>query len=416
MRQSYRLSGLALALVAAACQSPTDASGHQSAPLAALPRALTAAEQQALEGSTTFGLALFRQVNAAHRGENVFVSPLSASLALGMALNGANGATLDSMRATLGWGTRPMAEINTAYKGLADLLIALDPAVTFKSANSIWVRQGLPMLPAFSAVNQQTFAATTGLLDFASAAAAPAINTWVSEETNGRITSIVSAPIDPAMVMFLINAIWFKGSWRDQFKVADTRPAPFMNAAGDTSSVPMMSRTGRVRFVGGTLAYGADIPYGNGAFSMVVLLPRFGQTVEQLVDSLTGASWQAATADAVTVVRDEASLSLPKFTMSFDARLNTPLQALGMGIAFSDLADFSRMTPSSVAISDVRQKTWVQVNEEGTEAAAVTSVGIRATSGLPSAIVVDRPFVFAIRERFSGALLFVGKVARLPAS
>ena len=415
MRPLCRRFCLAAAIAVVACQSPTDAGGHQSAPLAALPRALTIAEQQALAGTTTFGLALFRQVNAAHRGENVFVSPLSASLALGMALTGASGATLDSMRETLGWGARPMAEINAAYKGLADLLIALDPAVSFLSANSIWARQGLPVLQPFTAANQQTFAATTRLLDFASAAAAPTINTWVSEATNGRITSIVSAPIDPAMVMFLINAIWFKGSWRDQFKVTDTRAAPFMNAAGDTSSVPMMTRTGRVRFVGGTLAHGADLPYGNGAFSMVILLPRFGQTVEQLVDSLTGATWQAAIADAATSVAANGMVSLPKFTLSFDARLNAPLQALGMGIAFSDLADFSRMTPVSVAISEVRQKTWVQVNEEGTEAAAVTSIGIGITSGPPS-LRVDRPFVFAIRERFSGALLFVGKVARLPAS
>ena len=406
-----RLSHLAAVALAAGCQSPTDG-GHQPQELRALPRPLTVAEQEALAGSTEFGLALFRTVNASHRGENVVLSPLSATLALGMALNGASGATLDSMRRTLGWGTRPMPEVNDAYRGLLALLTTLDPAVQFVGSNSIWVRQEFPVLSAFSSVNQQTFAATTRMLDFDSPSAASTINAWVSQSTNGRIPTIVDS-VEGSDVLFLINAIWFKGQWRDQFRASLTRPAPFANATGDTTLVPMMHRDQQVRFIGNGLASGVSLPYGNGAFSMLVLLPHAGHTVEQLVDSLTSDAWRTLATDGLGGSGGAGTVDLPKFTLAFGQSLRGPLAALGMGIAFTDQADFSRMTSVPVLISDVKQKSWIDVNEEGTEAAAATSVSIGVTSA-PPGVRVDRPFVFAIRERFSGALLFIGKVARLP--
>jgi serpin B len=413
-----RASLLTLCLAGlAAC---ADSTGPTHAPdvLTGLPRALTAAEQDALAGSTSFGLQLFRTVSQAHPGENVLLSPLSASFALGMALNGAAGATRDSMRAALGWGTRTDQEINEAYLGLATLLPSLDPQVQFTSANSMWADNSFPVLPAFVSTNRTYFGARIQNLDFSSSAAVPTINAWVSDATRSRIPTIIDQ-IDPSEVMFLINAIWFKGSWRARFDPANTRPGWFRNAAGDSVSVPMMHRTGDLRLIWGPTYYGGEQRYGNGAYSMIILMPNAGATLEQVVDSVVTRGWAIATRDTSrSAAFTSGDVTMPRFTLKHEEKLNDALTTLGMGIAFDQWrADFTRIanTGNPIWISRVQQKTWMDVNEEGTEAAAVTSVGIATTvSMLPPALTVDRAFVVAIRERFSGAILFIGKVAKLP--
>ncbi len=402
---------LVLIALLAACSDPNAPVGPP-APLTQLPRALTAAEQDALAGSTTFGLGLFRSLSQARPGENVMVSPLSASFALGMALNGAAGVTRDSMRAVLGWGTRSEEEINEAYRGLATLLPSLDPQVALTSANSIWIDQHLPVLAPFVSTNQRYFGARVQNLDFASASAPPTINAWVRDATQQRITSIIDR-IDPGEVMFLINALWFKGSWREKFDPARTVSSWFRNAGGDSVRTRMMSRTGEVRLFGGANFHGGELAYGNGAYGMLFLLPDPGTTVDQLAASMSPASWAAATA---LTNSGRGDVLIPRFELADDGVLNTALAQLGMGIAFSDRADFSGIAPLPLAITKVRQKSWIRVDEQGTEAAAVTSVGVGVTSAPPTSLAVDRAFVFAIRERLSGAILFIGKVAALPPS
>ena len=395
-------------LALGACQDGTGPNPQGDA-LRGLPRALTSAEQDALTANTRFGLDLFRTVSRARPGRNVVLSPLSASFALGMALNGAGSATRDSMRAVLGWGNRSDQEINDAYRGLATLLPSLDPKVQFTSANSIWIDQSFPVLASFVNTNRSYFGAQVQNLDFRSAGAPGIINQWVSSATNDRIPHLLDA-IDADEVLLLINAIWFKGSWRERFEAAHTQSGWFHNAAGDSTLVPMMSRHGRVRLLSGPTWSGGEQAYGNGAYSLLIFMPIGGATVEGLADSLTSATWANATRDTSYGTLD---VSMPRFRLADDNSLKDALTSLGMGIAFSDGADFSRIANAALTISRVQQKSWLDVNEEGTEAAAATVVGIGTTSSAPVSFVVDRPFVFAIRERFSGAILFIGKVAKL---
>ncbi|MBI3791323.1 MAG: hypothetical protein HY275_10660 [Gemmatimonadetes bacterium] len=207
-----------LAALLVACDAGGPAGPPQA--LTALPRPLSATESEALAGSANFGLGLLRETSAGAPGRNVVVSPLSASMALGMALNGAAAATRDSMRAVLGWGNRSDDEINAAYKGLATLLVSLDPQVRFTSANAVWINQGFPVLSPFVQVNRDAFGAQVANLDFTSGSAVGTVNRWVSGATSGRIPSIIDG-FQSGDELLLVNALWFKGSWRDRFDPAN---------------------------------------------------------------------------------------------------------------------------------------------------------------------------------------------------
>jgi serpin B len=402
----------ALALVAA-CASTTEP-GPSGPPLDALPRALTAGEQRVIGASNDFSFALFRRLSAAQKDSNVFTSPLSASMALGMAMNGAASTTYDEMRATLGFGASATeSEIGESYKSLIALLRGLDPSVELRIANSIWYRAGFPVERSFLDAGRNWFDAQVGALDFASPSAVAAINGWVSTSTAGKIPTIID-DIEDDQVMFLINAIYFKGSWRAKFDPMRTLDAPFRGVEGDQPT-KLMHRDGTMRYLQATDFEAVDLPYGNSAYSMTVVLPSAGTSVEAVAASLQTGAWT----DRVSQFRDaEVDLFLPRFKLEWQRMLIPDLQSLGMRAAFVDGgADFSRMSSlgRELYISLVKQKTYVDVNEEGTEAAAVTNVGISVTSmPVRTLFRVDRPFVFVIRERLSGTILFMGKVVRMP--
>ena len=407
---------LAIVVLVSACRDPNAPSG--AAPrITALPRALTAGEQAVIGASNAFGFGLLRELDETRADSNIFMSPLSASMALGMTMNGAAGQTFDEMRAALAFGTRPAAEINASYRSLIDMLRALDPTVDFRIANSIWYRAGFPFEQAFLDESRQFFDARVSGLDFASPNAAPSINDWVRQSTNGKIDQIVDGPIPNDVVMYLINAIYFNGSWMTRFDRNQTRTEQFHTIGGTTAPIAMMRRTDTVRVAETADAQVVDLPYGGGAYTMTILLPKEGKSLRDVVATLTADSWQAALAGATA---RSVELQMPKFTLRWEALLNDPLQALGMRQAFQgDVADFTRMSRDAgnhLYISKVRQKAFVDVHEEGTEAAAVTSVEIRVTCACgPQVIRIDRPFVFAIRERLSGTILFLGKIVRPPA-
>ena len=211
--------------------------------------------------------------------------------------------------------------------------------------------------------------------------------------------------------MYLINAIYFKGSWRSQFDKSKTANAPFFALDGSSASVPMMTETATFGVAHGSNYIGVDLPYGNSAYSMTVVLPNSGTDINAFAESMTLEKWQSIGA---TMNEGETTLFLPRFKLEWKRTLNDDLAALGMGIAFT-AADFTRMSPrgNELVIDNVIQKTFVDVNEEGTEAAAVTSVGVTVTSA-PAPIRIDRPFLVAIRERLSGTVLFIGKIVKLP--
>jgi len=391
-----------------------DSGGSTRGPkrIANLPRPLTASEGSLVQADNRFTLTLFGQV--AHRtraDSNVFVSPLSVAAALAMAYNGAGGVTLQEMQGALNLQGMKLEEVNEGYRGLTTVLRDLDPAVCLRLANSVWYRPAFAATSSFLDATRTYFGAVVRSVDFAAASTAPTINAWVSDNTAGRITKIVPDLIPVDVNMYLVNAIYFKGMWSTPFDSSRTHPDVFHLATGGTAMVPMMTSTGTaaVRIYRDAGVTVLDLPYGGGAFSMTIVLPPAPGGIDSLIRGLSDDRWRAWIGG---LSPDRLFVSLPKFTMSSAAALNATLGALGMQTAFCGpwTTDFTRLDPAGkTCITDVRQGAWVQVNEEGTEAAAATSAGIGFTS-VPPRIVVDRPFLFAIRERFSGAILFFGKV------
>jgi serpin B len=407
---SVRRTFLPLLLACFACK---DATGPAPEPLTSLPRQLTPAEQKLIVSSNNFAFDLLHQINASQKSENVFISPLSASMALGMTANGAAGATYDAFRTTLRFGDASKQDVNEGYKSLIALLTGLDRSSDFRIANSIWYDKTFPFNDAFLNESKSFFNAQVQGIDFRQPAALNTINGWVSDATEKKIPAILDS-IDPSEVMFLINAIYFKGSWQEQFDKSKTADAPFFALDGSSKMTPLMhaSPNARVASVPGVTA--VDLYYGNSAYTMTLLLPDKNTDVNTAVASLTPAAWKNL---VDSFHPGEVDIYLPRFRIEWKRVLNDDLKSMGLAQAFGN-ADFTPMSPlgKELVITKVIQKTFVDVNEEGTEAAAATSVGIGVTSApLMTTVRFDRPFIFAIRERFSATILFIGKIAKLPA-
>lgn len=371
-------------------------------------RELTTLEKSLVESDNRFALKLFREVAREKKNENVFISPLSVAMALGMTLNGANAGTREAMESALELSGLTIEEINESYQSLLALLVQLDPKVQMQIANAIWYRQEMTLEPDFVALNQKYFDAVVRGLNFNDAHAKDIINAWVKEKTRGRIPTIVDQ-INRDHMMFLINAIYFKGAWTYKFNPNQTRDDWFTTASGAKTACKMMNLKNDWHYFTNDQFQAIDLPYGDAGFSMTVLLPQPGIAVDSVVAAFTSENWAAWQNQ---LAKQTVELALPKFSLSFEMSLKETLQALGMAVAFTPAADFTKMSRAgNLAISDVKHKTFVEVNEEGTEAAAVTSVGIIVTS-LPQTITmrVDRPFVYVLREHNSQTILFMGRM------
>jgi len=375
-------------------------------------RALTPQEQSLVQSDNAFGFKLFKEIVNREQDNNVFISPLSVALALGMTLNGASGDTREAMQAALELSALTDQEINESYESLIELLRGLDPKVIFQIANSIWYRQDISFREEFFDLAQTYFDAEVSGLDFSDPNTLNAINSWVDENTNGKIKEIVDA-IDPLTVMFLINAIYFKGTWTYEFDEELTRDDLFTLPDGSQEACQMMYQRGEFSYFENSDFQAIDMPYGDGDYSMTVLLPRQENDIGSLISAFTEDSWS----DWLSSFSKEAvALHFPKFKLEYELELNDALTALGMGVAFQPgNADFTRMYANGgLYIDKIKHKTFVEVNEEGTEAAAVTSVEMSLTAEGPSDITmrVDRPFVFMIRESHSDTILFMGKIVQ----
>jgi len=370
-------------------------------------RELTSIEKTIVDSDNRFGIKLFQEIVKTQKDTNIFISPLSVSMALGMTLNGANGTTREAMINTLELAGLSDQQINENYASLVELLVGLDPKVKFQIANSIWYRNDMAFEPSFIDLNKKYFDALVSALDFANPNAKNIINAWVDEHTNGKIKEIVEE-IKRDDVMFLINAIYFKGIWKYQFDEKNTAAALF--TLPDNSQVPckMMAQTGEFQYFANDKFQAIDMPYGDELFSMVVILPGSAVNLDELIMELDQNNWDQWLG---LFQKEKGTIFLPRFKLEYKLKMNDVLKALGMGIAFSGDADFTRMyKPGGLFISEVNHKTFVEVNEEGTEAAAVTSVVIDRTSTSGFVMRVDRPFIFAIREHHSGTILFIGKI------
>ncbi len=414
-RRSSSLIPAAALLAAATCIHAPTAPGAARPALTALPRQLTSAEQSIIGASNAFSFALFGQVSAAQPGANVFLSPLSASMSLGMALNGAADSTYDQMRSALQFGNATQHDIDAGYQSLIALLTSLDPAVKMQIANSIWYERTFPFYQSFLDTAKTYFDAEVQPLDFTDASASlAAVNGWVNTKTSGKIPSILDQ-IQPGDVMFLVNAVYFKGNWRDRFDSTETQDAAFSPATGAPQQVPLMHRQGSMSYTETSTYQAMDLAYGDSAFTMTVLLPKPGTSVDALADSLNPRFWNALIA---SLGSEPVDLYLPKLNLSYGRQHNDDLKALGMRSAFvPDVADFTRMSSlgKRLYISFVKQKAFVNVDESGTEAAAATVTGVTVTAvQQPVVMRVDRPYLFVIRERLSGTLLFMAKIASMP--
>lgn len=380
---------------------PDNGNGKEFTPIV-----LTRAEQGINSGVNEFGLKLYRSL---YDKDQVFISPLSVSLALSMTAYGARGTTEQEMIETLGFGDATRDQVGEYYKKMVAGLLGADNRTTLEIANSIWVKNIINLRQDFSNGVKDYFMADIFSRDFSSSSLIQEINSWCSEKTHGLIKNAADN-LDPSTVMALVNALYFNGKWSSEFGKAYNGKFKALNSS--SVSTKMMNRTGSYKYASDGGYRMVSVPYGNGAFVMDLILPEAegGAAFEKAVKDLT---WDVYSGLITGQSTFEVNVTMPVFKMEYDTELQDILAAMGMPSAFGGFANFSGITDdASLCISKVIHKTLVDVNEKGTEAAAVTIVDMKMTSAGPGYSIdftADRPFIFAIRETSTNALVFVGQ-------
>lgn len=378
---------------------------------------LRSSEAKMVKSDQQFAFEFFANVfneEAADKDDNFVVSPLSLSMALAMTWNGADGETKQAMQKVLRLDGYSDEEVNEYYKKLREALLKTDPSTKLAIANSIWTNKNVVIDSDFIKVNQDYFNSVVKSVDFADSKTVNELNQWAAENTNNLIDHVIDET-DPMALMYLMNAIYFKGVWTSEFDAKNTTKKPFFYMNGKSKNVDMMHQKTDFNYTENQLLQMVELPYGNQAFSMLVLLPKEGKMLADIISDLQkGDSW---TALASGLRKSDVDLYLPKFKTEYSKRLNDALINMGMGIAFDpSRADFSRMSDHDAFISFVDQFTYISTDEVGTEAAAVTVVGIEFTSYQPPRTVTfnaNRPFIYIIQENSTGSILFMGAVKDL---
>lgn len=372
----------------------------------------TKIDGKAVDGMSAFAFDLFRELNREEEGGNVFISPLSVSTALTMTLNGAMGGTREAMRDVLGYRDLEEGSFNGTFQNLLPYLMQADEKTELDLSNSIWYRQGEAIGEEFLRLNRDVFDAGVEEMDFGKPDAADIINGWIGDATGGRIEKMIDPPISPDVVMYLINAVYFKGDWTKAFDEKETFETFFTEDAGDRKTIQMMSRKTAVDY-GETEDFKVvRLPYGNGRLSMSLILPMGGRSVEEFIEILDARLWGEIKASLSET--EDVLLNVPKFKMAYGIKnLNKVLSILGMETAFGPEADFSGIR-EGIFISRVLHKAVLEVNEKGSEAAAATVVEMLESAVMePVAFIADRPFVFVIADDIHGSVLFMGKYSRV---
>jgi serpin B len=365
-----------------------------------------------VQADNAFGLSLFREIAGGMSDSNVVISPLSVAIALGMTVNGAAGTTLEDMKTVLGLSGYSMDEVNRRYRDLIHLLLGLDPAVELRIANSVWCRENVPFKERFLDACDRYFDSETRSLDFSRPDASDIINAWVADQTNDKITQIVDNRIDPLTMIFLINAVYFKGNWLHAFDPEETYDSQFRLPDGTYTPCRMMCQPETTDFYTllSTPEFDAlDMAYGDSVFSMTIFLPKDDKPVSSIIGDFTPSNWNEWMQDFMPW---SGRVLFPRFEVEYGLNMNDVLTALGMGIIFDpERADFTRMCDvfQDFYVKKVKHKTYIRVDEIGTEAAAVTSVEMGPTS-IPNHFCVNRPFVLVIRENRLNTILFIGQI------
>jgi len=370
-------------------------------------------DKQVIQSENALGIQLLEEFIKSDKAANVIISPYSISTALAMAYNGASSDTAAQMAKVLGWSETTLENLNQASEQQRKLLEHSDESVELSIANSIWYQESSEIRPSFLNTGENSYKAEINAEDnLSSSRTMDKINEWVKKNTQDKITSILSEPLSSNTISVLINAIYFKGTWTHPFSEDLTEEHPFTLGDETIQNVQMMQQTHVFPYAETEDWQAIRLPYGDGRMSMLIILPRKQSTIDILTQQLVKdpSPWQR-TYDSKNV-----HISLPRFTAAYENKLKEALQALGMTYAFDPIkADFSQMsTVKPLYIDQVLHKTLVEVNEKGTEAAAVTGV-LTPTSGAPVTPVdmnVDRPFFFAIEDTQSKAWLFLGKITK----
>ena len=376
---------------------------------------LTKVQQEILHNSNGFGIDLFREMCLELEGENIFISPLSVSLAISAVTNGAAGKTLEDMKATLGFATYSPDQMNGFFRHLVPALKKVDNTVKLSIANAVWIEKTFPVKNPLIQSLQQYYDASVNLLDFSDPKAPSVINQWCADNTNDLIKKVIDQ-IDPDKRLIYTNALYFKGKWKETFDKKVSWQGSFTNLSGSDGDVTYMEQTNDYGYTASKGVAVTEIPYGNEAYSMVIVLPDTGVSIMEVVSSLTWEQWSEWLEDLAPA---ELNLRIPRFKVEFDSEetMIPVLTRMGMGIAFDPYnADFSNISDIPLFISLLKQNSYIQEDEEGTEAAAVTTIGFNMTSIGPGQTIpfhVDRPFLYFIKEKSTGTILFSGLMAEI---
>ena len=377
----------------------------------AIPVMLTEIQRKKVEADNGFAFKLFGEVSK--QGDNTFFSPFSFNMALGMLYNGSSGSTRAEMVKALGITDFSESEINEYYQKMSHALLEVDPSTEIGIANSIWYRNNLSVKKTFIETGKKYFDAEVLALE---SNAAGAINQWCADKTNNRINNIAANPIPDDVVMYLINALYFKSKWLSykKFDKEKTKLDDFTKTNHQKKKVNMMEQTNSLLYYADEHLQCVEIPYGNEAFSMVAILPAEKSNINQLMKHLDNEKWQ----NAMNNMRQQRVwLKLPRFKIECDLPLNQPIMNLGMKQIFARSANFANIADTALCVSEIKQKTFVEVNEEGAEAVSVADITIisfgkarRESVAEPVPFFANHPFLYFIMEKSTGAILFIGRM------
>ncbi|MCC5919689.1 MAG: serpin family protein [Cyclobacteriaceae bacterium] len=376
---------------------------------------LNATERQLVGQSNRFGWGFTQSHLIAHPDENIMVSPLSASLALGMLTSGSSAETRDELLEAFGFARDEESSFHNFMKRLQNTFPNLDSKVRVQIANSLWSNEGYVFSPDFEAFNQEHYNAISQSLSFADPSSAGIINDWVARNTENKINQLLES-LSPDAAAYLINALYFKGDWRHQFDAKQTKNKDFFTSEGKLT-VPTMNIAENFDCAFGSNFLMLRLPYHQGNYTMDIILPNEDSTLEEVISSL-GVDEYTQRIDAL--VTRSVELSLPKFKVEYKASIVRDLQTMGVQRIFNrSEAQLDKIFDGQERffVSQVLQSTFIEIDEKGTEAAAATAIEVMPVSTAPYnpqplVVNVNRPFLFIISEVSTGTILFSGQVKR----
>lgn len=367
-----------------------------------------------VDASNLMGMNLLSEISGKGEGDNPFISPVSLYMALSMLYNGAEGDTKEEIAEVLGVKGIEAGDLNQANASLMSILASDTEEIELRIGNSIWLNDSYQFQEQFTASNRDYFNAEIEEIDISDKASAVEINEWVQDATNNKIKKMAEEPLDSNIVAMLLNAVYFKGNWQHKFEADATKESTFMGEGDKKSTVEMMKLEERVPYLETDSFQAVSLPYGDGEMDMKLFLPSSSSSLEEFRKALNTENWKRWNGE---FSGRQGLVLMPKFKMEYQIILNDAMKELGMPSAFDENADFPHIVEgdSELAVTSIAQKTYLDINEEGTEAAAATSITVGESEDAepPFTMKIERPFFLAITDVESGAILFMGEIKDL---